>query len=1388
MADADNLESIVVAASPKRALCLYCRSIHRVDLSCPCFRCGFRHDGDCATVCKFCDRVHSLSTGCSKRSRTYFTAAHRSNALFEHSIRVNDSRDRTAFVRHFLGDMDVICSHCRAKSWHGERINCCLAGSIVVPLQGDVPRALSELILSPHVRQNMRSYNSILAFASTGHSNKSFPDGTFVLGGRSYHRIGSLLPEAGHRHCFSQIWSLDTEDATARRLEVMPALRSSVLNAFHDMFMVHNPLATTFRQAASSVIGLVDGQIDSVTLSWHGADDSLKFEVASVIEHDGLQRNIVVRVNDGQLRSISDGHPLYHALAYPLLFPTGASGWHYNLSFNDRKISLTEYMRFMLMHRDHSSHIQRCERLALEFYCDAFAQVEARNLAFHRLATQQAKYVKAPARSIMDQLNSDNAHIIGTPVVLPSSFPNSPRFYHNLYLDALALPRKFGTPDLFITMTANPQWKEITDAIPPGSHWRHHQDIVGRVFYLKLKAMMDLIVKNKLFGEVLGFCYRIEWQARGMPHAHILIILKVKIESPRHIDEVVWAEIPCPVRYPILHAIVVQRMIHTPCDMKSESPCRQETKDGQCRRHFPKEFNTVTTLVGDGYPQYRRRGLFSVVRNGEIIDDRWVVPYNPYLLEVFDCHINVEVCASKKCFKYVYKYCFKAPDYCSIAVNEIDAYLSGRLLTASEATWRLLGLKLHKEYPSVVRLDVHLPEQQVVVFDPTQDVRDIFDAAERSSSSLLEWFALNRRDPSARRYLYTDIPEHYIWSKDTWMPRSASRKSISVGRIFAVSLRNVELFSLRTLLKYQRGCLSFADILTVDGVTHRTFQDACAALGLVEDDSEFVAAFTEYLETTVASIASIRNQFVLMLCAINALNAQRLFEHFSIDLIGTDTRNHALCCMEVKMRSLGKSLRDFDIDFTEECNMMHDDLHSNVDVDVHNQPSLSDEQSHALRVIVDMLSSAVANKIMAIIASAGTGKTMFVRTAVRALRGMGVSSMCVAASALAATLLPQGQTAHAALKIPLLCDDQSFCSWTVAQKEKLKTISVIFWDEISMVNYHIAETVDRTLRLLMRNDLLFGGKVVVFCGDFRQLPPVVKHGRGEFWSLLNKDWFVAARKVNFTKNFRVSTDASYDLMLQTVGDGIVNQVSVPESCIAHNLDEAIQKVFGDNVTDIDNDGKVMLAYTLHQCAIVNDAVFERIPGDITYSCAADDLSECTQPDYYPSEYVASLQIQGCPPAVLPLKLNARYMIMRNLNPPDVCNGITAKLIRFTKFNCSLQLLSGCGAGSIICLPRCIFDVASDASGLPFNFKRRQFPMTPAYCLSVHKSQGQTLKVVGFVGDSDAFTHGQLYVAMSRVGSWRQFIFYSPRSEDFIKNKVSKRLINALKLMSSNCAD
>jgi hypothetical protein len=315
----------------------------------------------------------------------------------------------------------------------------------------------------------------------------------------------------------------------------MPELRAEVLTALHDMFLMHNRLSVMFKSAVDSLSRIDPATIETVGFTWSASDELANFEVGSIVEHPGYARDIRVTATSGRIHRISDGHQLYHAVTYPLLFPTGQSGWHYNMQHNDRSISLTEYMRYCLMHRGHPSHVQCCERLSLEYYCDAWAQVEARNLAFHKLASQQAKYSAASARTIIDQLCSDNAQQIGVPVVLPASYPNSPRYYHNLYLDAVALPRRFGKPDLFITITANPQWPEITRALPPRSHWTHHPDIVARVFSLKLNAILDFIVDKKLFGEVtamfpvwiiscispfilpecrqvLAYVHRIEWQ------------------------------------------------------------------------------------------------------------------------------------------------------------------------------------------------------------------------------------------------------------------------------------------------------------------------------------------------------------------------------------------------------------------------------------------------------------------------------------------------------------------------------------------------------------------------------------------------------------------------------------------------------------------------------------------------------------------------------------------------------------------------------------------------------------------------------------------------------------------------------------------------------------
>jgi hypothetical protein len=113
-----------------------------------------------------------------------------------------------------------------------------------------------------------------------------------------------------------------------------------------------------------------------------------------------------------------------------------------------------------------------------------------------------------------DQLSAGvSATEIGTAVVrLPSSFVGSARYYQQLYLDAMALPRKFGKPDIFVTFTCNPKWPEIQDALPARSHWKFHPDIVARVFMLKLKEFIHDIVVNEIFGTVRAYVYRIEWQ------------------------------------------------------------------------------------------------------------------------------------------------------------------------------------------------------------------------------------------------------------------------------------------------------------------------------------------------------------------------------------------------------------------------------------------------------------------------------------------------------------------------------------------------------------------------------------------------------------------------------------------------------------------------------------------------------------------------------------------------------------------------------------------------------------------------------------------------------------------------------------------------------------
>ena len=122
------------------------------------------------------------------------------------------------------------------------------------------------------------------------------------------------------------------------------------------------------------------------------------------------------------------------------------------------------------------------------------------------------------------------------------------------YHDAMAIVTKTGKPDLFITFTCNPHWKQIHDNIYPGQKPHDRPDITARVFKIYLEDLLKDIIDRQLFGKVVGWVYTIEFQKRGLPHAHMLFILdkpykfneidRDEDELVRRIDMVTTAEIP----------------------------------------------------------------------------------------------------------------------------------------------------------------------------------------------------------------------------------------------------------------------------------------------------------------------------------------------------------------------------------------------------------------------------------------------------------------------------------------------------------------------------------------------------------------------------------------------------------------------------------------------------------------------------------------------------------------------------------------------------------------------------------------------------------------------------------------------------------------------------
>ena len=1163
-----------------------------------------------------------------------------------------------------IGKMDNACQHCGALKFLKETAStCCNNGKVDLPTLPQPPDQINKLWHDDTAegrlfRQHSRSINNAVCLTSIKGKQKTFGGGftpCVVYEGKVSYLVGPIQAADGERPCFAQLYVHDPSLETGLRLSGMtiPAgaserqkkILEQVLVKVQDDLHKFNPYIRDFKQ----IMDIDDEQLGQgkIVISAKSRptgeherryNEQLNLQEVSILTNS-QPHDLVLQQRGGGLQSISDLNPKGMPLHFTLLFPHGTYGWnpeerHSVESKSKRRVTTREFYVFYMNQRSRElDYLHLAGRLYQEWICISWLAVENQKLEYQRrnqkaLRADSYKNVREAAEERRRDLapredgmyaDDSNQPAIGRKI-LSSSFIGSPRWYNSQFQDGMAIVREYHKPDYFITMTCNPKWPEITQNLEVGQTAQDRPDLVARVFKQKKDQLMHDLITGQILGKVVAHMHVIEFQKRGLPHAHILIILASDDRSMTadEVDLAVCAELPPDPedaqdeeeaeQRRRLQDIVLSNMVHGPCGADNpKCPCME---NGRCSKNYPKPFQKQTVVDPDNNnPTYRRRapedGGRQIVckKSGRTVDNRWVVPYNPFLSLRMNCHINNEKCTSPKASKYLYKYLTKGSDRAMVATwvegqqrDEISQYEDLRSVGSSEAAWHLMAFPIARRYPPVQTLRVHTEDQQQVVFDEGAEE----EALERQRETELTAFFRHNEEQQAEQQIeerqqptYVDMPKLYKYdkTKKQWIRRQARSEDTTIGRVHSVNPLAGEPFFLRILLHndHCRGKTSFEDLRTLDsGKVCETYQEVCRELGLLRDDLEW----QHVLEDAAVSklCPQIRELFVVILMFCQPANPRGLFDEFwntwtdDFEMLGrrratpldeNQLRTMLLLDLELRLQSFEKELASFGLpqpspdDLARVENITSTDpvvIREEMDYDV---PELrttvedtvtkfTEDQAAIFEVVID----AVMEKrtLCAFIdARGGCGKTFLINAilaAVRSLEPGGCVALAMATTGIASNLLTLGRTFHSRLKAPLTPTEESTLqiSGQSSLAKLVRMARVLLVDESTMLDRFLLEALDRSLRDLMgQPDQPFGGKILLLAGDFRQCLPVVPGANraGTVDHCINQSHLWQHFQVlRLTENMRVRASGdpvleAFDKWTLSIGNGSVMNGAVP---------------------------------------------------------------------------------------------------------------------------------------------------------------------------------------------------------------------------------------------------
>ena len=468
--------------------------------------------------------------------------------------------------------------------------------------------------------------------------------------------------------------------------------------------------------------------------------------------------------------------------------------------------------------------------------------------------------------------------------------------------------------------------------------------------------------------------------------------------------------------------------------------------------------------------------------------------------------------------------------------------------------------------------------------------------------------------------------------------------------------------------------------------------------------------------------------------------------------------------------------------------------------------SLNQEQRRAYDAILEAVSHTDRScKTFFLDGIGGSGKTYLYKCLIHTLRQADMQVIAVASSGLAALLLPRGTTAHKRFKIPIQINADSVCGINRGTEcaEDILQATLIIWDEAPMMSRYVFKAVDRTLRdLTQQPDLPFGGKTVVLGGDFRQCLPVVPRPQPEEivnTALNNIDFWPQVTILRLHENMRVRYyqergNAEEATQLQTwtdflkrIGDDAEPKlphdhpshpswIQVPSTiAFPHDDDvEFIQHIYGGYTNFENPQEQQMFLRKQPSSALPTSRLIASMRKSSTATSSEKNVAAQSKvfyatntavedefKDYYPQNMLDAYEESGLPPHTLVLKVGCPIIMMRNYGRSmGVVNG--TRLIVTEIYDHCVKILTGLQSswGREVLIGK-VAITPTDNSRLGATIRRVHFPFRVSFAMTINKSQGLTLKRVGLHLETQVFSHGQLYVALSRVGRPSGVTVYQP---------------------------